>query len=194
MNAWGSDKKRCVNLGCGCDLRKSNSQVHWTNTDRIRLPGVDVIHDLDTFPYPFETNTFDVAVLHQALEHLRNSIPALEEVHRICKPGAKVLISVPYFASCGAFCHMEHRTYYGWNTFDYFTRPMSEIKPNVKYKLISRRIIFSNSHNPGMRLLSAIITPLINCCDIASLTYQRFFCFILPSEELRICLEVEKDE
>lgn len=42
-----SEKK--VNLGCGKDIRKG-----WVNVDKIDIDDVDIKHDLDSFPYPFE--------------------------------------------------------------------------------------------------------------------------------------------
>lgn len=43
-----------LNLGCGTDIRKG-----WINLDIAKLDGIDVIHDVNNVPLPFEDNTFD---------------------------------------------------------------------------------------------------------------------------------------
>ena len=43
-----------INLGCGRNIMKG-----YVNVDKIKLRGVDVVHDLDKFPYPFKENSVD---------------------------------------------------------------------------------------------------------------------------------------
>ena len=50
-----------LNLGCGRDIREG-----YVNLDKAGLDGVDVVHDLNVFPYPFEDNEFDE--IHYLLE------------------------------------------------------------------------------------------------------------------------------
>ena len=45
---------KILELGCG-RIKHPNA----VGIDRISLPGVDVVHDLNRRPYPFEDNTFD---------------------------------------------------------------------------------------------------------------------------------------
>lgn len=44
-----------LNLGCGTDIRSG-----WVNLDSAELPGVDVVHDLDRLPLPFEEGRFSL--------------------------------------------------------------------------------------------------------------------------------------
>ena len=84
-----------LNLGCSKDIKKG-----WVNLDIVKLPGVDVVHDLETFPYPFKDNTFDVILATQVLEHIENLPGLMKELARILKPGGKFIIEVPHFTSC----------------------------------------------------------------------------------------------
>jgi predicted SAM-dependent methyltransferase len=43
-----------LNLGCGKDIRKG-----WTNLDCVNLPGVDIVHNINYLPLPFNDNEFD---------------------------------------------------------------------------------------------------------------------------------------
>lgn len=74
--------------------------------DREKLPGVDAVHDLAVFPYPFETNQFDLIEADHVLEHLPDIFGVMREIHRILKPGGKVVIRVPHFSR--GFSHPEH--------------------------------------------------------------------------------------
>src|SRR3989338_1347229 len=90
---------RKLNFGCGDDIKKG-----YVNLDKSGLiKGVDVVHDLDKYPWPFPDNYFDEVYGRDALEHLRDLVKAMKEIHRICKPNAKVRLIVPYWHSSEAF-------------------------------------------------------------------------------------------
>jgi SAM-dependent methyltransferase len=55
---------------------------------------VDVYYDGRTIP--FETNRFDAALASEVLEHVFEPNLVLKELHRVLKPGAKVIFSVPF--------------------------------------------------------------------------------------------------
>jgi len=46
--------------------------------------------------FPFEAGAFDVIWCSEVLEHLFDPAFALREMHRILKPGGKLLVTVPY--------------------------------------------------------------------------------------------------
>jgi SAM-dependent methyltransferase len=106
---------RRLNVGCGRDVRSG-----WLNLDVARLPGVDVVHDLDRFPWPFEDNSFDEIVLINVLEHLSDTIKAMNELYRISAPGAKVTVRVPYWNSPDAISDPTHKASFNERTFDFF--------------------------------------------------------------------------
>ena len=66
-------------------------------------------HDLNVFPYPIPDNTYDVIHTSHCLEHLQgnNAIAALEEIWRIAKPGAKVVVRVPHYSPRSAHLGMD---------------------------------------------------------------------------------------
>ena len=63
------------------------------------MDGVDIVHNLETFPYPIEDNTFDEIHGQHIIEHIRDLIPFIQELCRIAKPGAKIIFRAPH-ASC----------------------------------------------------------------------------------------------
>jgi predicted SAM-dependent methyltransferase len=60
------------------------------------LVGIDVVHDLNNSPCPFEDEQF---VANDALEHMNELIPLMEKHHRILKPKGILQIKVPYLNS-----------------------------------------------------------------------------------------------
>lgn len=92
-----------LNLGCGKDIRKG-----WINLDVVKSPGVDKVHDLNQYPYPFKDNSFDEIVAYQVMEHLDYPSKFIQEIWRISKQNAKIIIDVPHFSSDGAWTDITH--------------------------------------------------------------------------------------
>lgn len=87
-----------INLGCGEDQFEG-----FINVDLLKLPGVDVVHNLMEFPYPFEDNSASEIKAVDVIEHLDNYtkdskpsiIAFIEECYRILKPGGQLYIQTP---------------------------------------------------------------------------------------------------
>ena len=64
--------------------------------DRYPFPGVDVVRDLRR-GLPFNDSIFDGVRAHHCLEHFTGDdlLFLVDEVWRVCKPGAKLEITVP---------------------------------------------------------------------------------------------------
>lgn len=52
---------------------------------------------MDIHNIPFDENTFDVVLCNHVLEHVRDDIQALREIHRVLKPGGFAILQVPFF-------------------------------------------------------------------------------------------------
>ena len=84
-----------LNLGCGNKIYDG-----YVNVDKFDLYNVDIKHDLEKFPYPFEDNSIEEIVLSHVLEHIGQDpdvfINILKEIYRICKNHALINIAVPH--------------------------------------------------------------------------------------------------
>lgn len=192
-------RKKALNLGAGRMLKQSTDEVEWVNHEYVNLPGIDVMWDCNVFPWKvFEENEFDEVYSSQVLEHLSDRIKVMEELWRITKPGGILKLDMPYFSHPGAFCHPEHKSFWGLTTFDYFDvdyhkrKGETEIVTPARFRTISKRIVFSNQKKFPFNLMNAVITPLININRFTALFYQRFLCWILPCEDIFVELEVIK--
>ena len=83
-----------LNLGCG-EKRLSG----YVNVDKFGNP--DIKHDLESFPWPWKTNSVSEIALIHVLEHLGKETEIyfgiFKEIYRVCKQGAKIRIIVPHF-------------------------------------------------------------------------------------------------
>ncbi|MCB0496980.1 MAG: class I SAM-dependent methyltransferase [Cyclobacteriaceae bacterium] len=46
-------------------------------------------------PFPFEDESFDTLVSFQVIEHIKDDVTFLKEIHRVLKPGGVALVSTP---------------------------------------------------------------------------------------------------
>ena len=167
-----SAKKMKLNLGCGKDIKKG-----YINLDFIELPGVDVVHDLNKYPWPFKNNEFDEIYASHVLEHLDNLPRAMEEIWRITKPNGRVIVRVPHF-SCGInYQDPTHRRLFSYFTFDFFEN---------KFKILKRTLNFTRTK---LTVLNKLINPFIN---LSPLIYERVFCWIFPCSEVLCELSPKK--
>lgn len=58
------------------------------------LKAPDFFYDGQTLPFP--DNSFDGALCTQVLEHVANPAALLDEIHRILKPGGRLVLSAPF--------------------------------------------------------------------------------------------------
>jgi ubiquinone/menaquinone biosynthesis C-methylase UbiE len=52
---------------------------------------------MDIHEIPFAANTFDAVLCNHVLEHVRDDIQAMREIHRVLKPGGFAILQVPFF-------------------------------------------------------------------------------------------------
>ena len=104
-----------LNLGAGNDIRSD-----YVNHDIAPLPGIDVVADINLYPWPWDNDSFDEIVANNLLEHLDNFLLAMEEIYRILKPGGLVKLSVPYWNSCSRYIDPTHKIGFHEDTFKFF--------------------------------------------------------------------------
>lgn len=104
-------------LDLGCGWAKEAGAI---GVDRSPLETVDVMCDLADFPFPFADNTFNKIILNDVIEHLPDTIKAMEEIYRICAPNAQVLIRVINWNSHYNAMDPTHIRTFHENTFNFF--------------------------------------------------------------------------
>ena len=135
--------ERRTKLHLGCGLRYDPNAV---NVDLTAEHGADVVHDLDRLPWPFPDDRFDAVEMRDVLEHLDDTLAVMEEIHRVCREGARVHIVVPHYSSDGAYVDPTHKRFFSALTFDYLTdgHPQN-FYTSVRFAVEDRRIVFRPS-------------------------------------------------
>lgn len=105
-----------LHLGAG---KKYEPQA--VNVDLVASTSPDIVHDLDRTPWPLPDDHFTEVWAYDVVEHLTDVVRAMEEIHRVCRPGAVVKITVPHFSCANAFTDPTHRHYFSHASFNYFT-------------------------------------------------------------------------
>lgn len=174
-----TDSTLVLNLGCG---RKK--LVGAVNLDITPDTNPDVVHNLNETPWPFPDNTFTKVRAIDVIEHLEDILKTMEEVHRICKPGAKVEIVVPHFSCANAFQDPTHRHFFSVFSFDYFTGAHEhDYYTRARYRPVQAQIVFQPT------LLNKLIHRLAARWPKR---YEMRWAWRFPAWLLSIVLEVEK--
>jgi SAM-dependent methyltransferase len=172
-----------LNLGCGRDIRQG-----WINLDRAALPGVDVVHDLESRPLPFPDGQFDLILAKDVLEHV-DYIPLLGELHRILRVGGRLEIQVPHFTSAANYVDPTHRNRFSVRTFDYFAVGGAGERDyyfDFGFAAVERR------HIGFLRwplVFNVLVEPIVNLHRVTQKYYElTFLRGLFPAENLRVTL------
>jgi SAM-dependent methyltransferase len=172
---------RVLNLGCG---RKRVSGA--VNLDVTSETCPDVLHDLNSRPWPFPDGHFDEVLAHDVIEHLGETIATLEEIHRVCRHGALVRITVPHYSSSNAFTDPTHQHYFGRFSFGYVTDG-HDLSFYTRARFVERscRIIFHPT------IINKLVWRLANRYPGE---YERRWAWLFPEWFISVELEVLKGD
>jgi len=141
-----------LNLGSG-----ARPVAGYLNVDvNPRALGVDLVHDLNTYPWPFESDTVCEVIMHQCLEHLMDHNRAMKEIHRILRPGGRAIISVPHFTWQLAYADPTHRHFFAHPTFFYYARDCGYF--DFRFSTCSVRLVFGKR----VSLWNYLLEPIAN--------------------------------
>jgi SAM-dependent methyltransferase len=130
-----------VNLGAGSDILPG-----FVNHDLVALPGIDVVHNLNQYPWPWADGSVDEIKMYDVLEHLDDFMKAMEEISRILAPGGRCRISVPYWNSWCTYADPTHKRGFHELTFRFFDpeSPYCKERPyytKARFNIIEEKFI-----------------------------------------------------
>ena len=176
---------RRLNLGSGKDIRDG-----WVNLDSARLPGVNVVHDIEKLPLPLVNDEFDEILCQDILEHIEY-IPVLKDLHRILKSGGKLEIRVPHFTSKNNFIDPTHKKRFSIYTFEMFIKnsPYAKAKEHDYYfdfhfsRISSVKITFD--HSSRWFFYNRQVEPLVNLNATTKFLYESTgWCYYFPAQNI----------
>lgn len=116
LNTMASDYPEPLKVDLGCGPRKADGFI---GVDVSLVPGVDIVADLNR-RFPFADSSVDYVRAHDTVEHLHDRIHTMNEIWRVCKPGAVVDIRVPSTDGRGAFQDPTYVSFWNVNSFQYY--------------------------------------------------------------------------
>ena len=174
-------------LGCRTALNLGSGKAYdrsAVNLDVTPATSPDVVHDLDVVPWPFPDDRFDRVAAIDVLEHLRDPLGAMNEIHRVSRAGSVVRIALPHFSCANAFSDLTHRSFFGFYSFDNLTgeSPHDFYSPR-RFRMRRREIVFDR------RPVNKLVRRLANRRPRA---YEQHWAWMLPAWFLSFELEVVK--
>lgn len=104
-------------------------QKGFVSMDYQDLPGIDIVHNWDDFPWPLPDESVLTAIASHVVEHVNpvngHFIKWLDEVWRVLKPDGQIAIAAPYGGSPGYWQDPTHCNGVTETTWHYFD-PLSE--------------------------------------------------------------------
>ena len=181
--------EKILDLGCGA--RKTPGA---TGLDQVQLDGVDIVHDLDSYPYPIQAASYDRVVLRHVAEHVDDVVALMEECHRIVRPGGVVEIHVPHYTSSNSYNDPTHKHHFSLLTWEFFCGgtahgylvkfPFRMKKRVVDLWALHDKLGFEPYRWIGIAWLA----------ERHPIFYERFLAFLFPLKEYSVELEVLKPE
>ena len=167
-----------LNLGCGKDIRQG-----YINLDKKHLEGVDIVHDIEDLPFPFENEEFDEILCQDILEHV-DYIKVIRELYRILKIDGLLKIRVPHFTAANNYRDPTHKHLFSFRTFEFFIKNnlyrtyyfdfyFSEIK--------KRHISFSRGS-----IWTRFVEYIVNLNDFMKEFYEISWLRIIPASNIYI--------
>lgn len=104
---------------------------------------LDLPHwDSDVDPIPFRDGSIDSIYAIHILEHVKDPVGLLRECQRVLKPGGRLNVGVPYYASQGAVKDLDHKSFWcedNWRilfTDEYYDKNHNDWKFRIGTNLI----------------------------------------------------------
>jgi len=122
-----------LDIGCG-----ASKQPGFIGMDYRELPGVDIVHNLEKFPWPLPDKSVLVALSSHVVEHINphggTFIDFMNEAWRVLKEDGEFLISTPYAGSPGYWWDPTHCNGCTEMTWEYFD-PLSPLTGGQFYNI-----------------------------------------------------------
>jgi len=178
-----------LDVGCG-----GNKVPGALGVDRLSLPGVDVVCNFEGSPLPFETSTVDIIHTRHTLEHISDLEYVLREFLRVLKPNGKLYVTVPHFSNPLGYSDYTHKRFFGYYTFDYFSKArgrrwkVPRYTTDIWFKIVRKRLVFGR-----LSMFAPLLDAIFNMGSRLPYIYESKLAWLCPCFEITFELEPDKD-
>jgi SAM-dependent methyltransferase len=141
MATTANIQRRVLDIGCG-----TNKVPGAVGMDINPRTAADVIHDLDDLPYPFSDSEFDEVIGRHVIEHVREPLAVMCELHRITRPGGVVKLVAPHWTNPDFSTDLTHRNHLNSYSFRNLTddRAVFPFYTDVRFRQREVRVTVLN--------------------------------------------------
>ncbi len=180
-----------LELGCGQKPHPDRVGI-----DRIDLPGVEIVADLEEGLPFLPDNSVDRIYSQSLLEHIQNLDRLMGEIWRVLKPKGQKHLFVPHFSNPFFYSDYTHKRFFGLYSFEYFSKSQKRFHRRVPgyYHSFSFRTvdltlnIGTGSRNP----VKWAAHLLFNANPVLQEFYEANLCYLIPCYGISAILEAEK--
>lgn len=104
-----------LNLGCGAARIPGLIGV-----DLFEGPAVDIVHNLDVGPWPWDDCSVHGILARHVFEHVNDPVLFMAECWRVLAPDNLLHIQTPHWKSRDAYTDPTHKRFPTEHTFDYW--------------------------------------------------------------------------
>ena len=167
-----------LDVGCG--------QKKWPGAVGIDISAdtaADVVADLNLFPWPLDDGAFDQIICQDVIEHVREPLKFMSELHRVARPGARIHLRTPHYSSVLAYGDPTHEHYFSAMAIRTFEEALFPHYLNVSFRVVDLQLDFWDPLRwIGVAALANRFTSV----------YEMLFAFRFPAMNIRAQLEVVK--
>lgn len=166
-----------LDVGCGGQCLEDAVGI-----DLFDFPGVDLVHDVNTAPWPIEDSRFEFVRCQHAIEHFSSVHTVARELHRVCRDGAVIDLITPHYSSYASFGDPTHVHHFALASLPLLFRQAVGEKG---FEVLSNEIKFSGS---AIDLFGWLIYKL------SPKKYEKHFAWIFPANEIHTTIRIRKSE
>jgi SAM-dependent methyltransferase len=190
--------RRPIRLDLGAGGR---SRDGFFSVDHLALPGVDIVADLNQPLALLPDNCCEYVATSHTLEHVRELLPLMAELHRILRPGGVLDIVVPHFSNPYGYSDPTHVRFFGLYSMHYFADP--ENRPGdgwyapayytaTRFTIEQVRIRFQTDGGLVDRTLGKLMNRVVNRSFRAAARWERRICWLFHAIEIQYLLHPRK--
>ena len=181
---------KILHLGCG---RKKHQGA--IGVDVTTNSAADVVYDLNRGSWPFTENTLDKFYCIDIIEHVDDVIAFLNEIYRIGKAGAEVVIQAPFASSHFVSGDPTHKRGFTSKSFKYFDQNFDDTYFHYSTARFQTLEITYNKYEKWVwtyrpKLVDRILLGLANRHKDL---YERRFMWIYPVQTIYVRLKIMKN-
>jgi len=167
--------KRSLDVGCGPHKLEGSVGI-----DIRKLPGVDVVANLDRHPWPLPESHFKFIRCQHVIEHLSDLFGLAREMYRVSAANSVIEFKTPHYSSYASWGDPTHRWHFALGSIPQLFE--MAVGPQA-YRVRRLELKFTGS---VLDFFGWLIYKL------SKKTYEKHFAWIFPANEIICEIEILK--